>query len=181
MHNTVLCLKSNNMITWLVTVAVQKCDRRIEYGQPSQWKQDCDGNTTSTTKQAQILLFWTSTLENREAQPVDTICNLQKQPILFGQHLHTLMYSSSFKVSNIYSRDCRDWVIKTSMVGVWDLNMCPQTTACRSRPYQWGQKQTSTRNWWEWVRFSTRIGKPVLFPSISNAQLAPPSSLLWTS
>lgn len=69
MHNTVLCLKSNNMITWLVTVAVQKCDRRIEYGQPSQWKQDCDGNTTSTTKQAQILLFWTSIQPLRIEKP----------------------------------------------------------------------------------------------------------------
>jgi hypothetical protein len=128
-----------------------------------------------------VVLNFHTTLENREAQPVDTICNLQMQPILFGQHLHSLMYSSSFKVSNTYPQDCWDWVIKKSMVGVWDLNMCPQTTACRSRPYQWGQKQTSTRKWWEWVRFSARIGKPVLFSSITNAQLTPPSSLLWTS
>jgi hypothetical protein len=59
-----------------------------------------------------------TTLENREAQPVDTICNLQKQPILFGQHLHSLMYSSPskspthiHKIAEIESLKHQWWVL----------------------------------------------------------------------
>jgi hypothetical protein len=91
-----------------------------------------------------VVLNFHTTLENREAQPVDTICNLQKQPVLFGQHLHSLMYSSSFKVSNTFHEIGEIESLKHQwwVFGIWICAPKPQhaevdhISGARNRPQQ---------------------------------------------